>query len=293
MQAWASARQELGAAPGAALLSAFADVVIDPADGVLHQYAHVDGNDAGIYHAVSLDGETWQWGTRPVLRPGREDWERGSVGVPTVWRDGLWHMLYRGQGRGETAIGYATAGAPGGPWTRARSNPSWIIAGFERPEPAALIKVDGTYYLFVSTIRRPRVIDLWTSDDLHTWRRDPASPIWEGGRFCNEVWRHDGAYFSLVPHYRDDVASPADIELWRASSPRFADKECLGTVLTAGPPGAWDEWCLDTPSVLTSDVGRASYPPIDSGRIYVYYAGQDAAKVWRTGLVKIQPEAIA
>jgi hypothetical protein len=288
--AWTPAASALSAAPGASALSTFAEFMVD-ANGLFHQFAHVDGTTPGIWHATSADGEAWTWDAR-VLAPGSETWENLTVGVPTVWVEAdTWHMLYRGTGNGAfvIGIGHATASAPGGPWTRTQSNPSYVIGGAGNTGeagPGRLIKVGSTYYLHASSLSATRSVFVYSSTDLVTWTNDPAGNIWTGGRFCNCIWVENGVYYSLVPAYRNGTSAPADIELWRSTTPQFyaATREFLGVILPAGGAGNWSEGCLDTPTVVTTDITKSAYAT--GGKPWVYYAGMTAGGSWRSGLIK-------
>lgn len=293
---WAPAEAGLNAAPGAGTLSAFAEFVVDPDGTTIHQFAMVNGASPGIYHATSTDGDTFTFDAARILAPGTEDWENLTVGVPTVWCEaGTWHMLYRGTGNGTftIGIGYATAPAAAGPWTRVQSSPSYVIGGAGNAVeagPGRVIKVDGTYVLHASGTGGERAISVYTSTDLVTWTKDPASPVWRGGRFCNSIWKDGDLYYSLVPHYRGAgmPGVPADIELWRSTTPQFYanTRENLGTILKCGPAGTWSEANLDTPTVLTTDITKSAYPSFAGGSLWIYHAGQTPGNVWRSGLVK-------
>jgi len=291
-------------APGTTVLSSFAEFVVDPNGTTLHQFAMVTGTTSGIWHASSTDqGVTWAWDGAPILTPGSETWENLTVGVPTVWcESGTWYMLYRGTGNGTFVIGtgLASATAATGPWTRVQAGPSYVIGGVgntDEPGPGRLIKVGSTYYLFGSTVASTyqRDVHVWSSTDRVTWTKDPAGSLWgQTGRFCNCVWQEGDFYYSLVPHYRGDGhgaigTNVADLELWRSTVPQFyaANRQLLGTFVKAGASGTWSEKCLDTPTVLVTDITKTSYPTMTGGKPWIFYAGEDVNGKWLSGLIKL------
>ena len=102
----------------------------------------------------------------------------------------------------------------------------------------------------------------------------------------------------LVPFFQNNEWYSVEtwdhkIELYRDLNPTFypEDREFLGTVMLAGESGQWDQGYLDTPSVLTLDIFRDSFP---DENIWLYYTGREINfRPYRTGLAKGTLESLA
>jgi len=72
-----------------------------------------------VGYATSEDGVTWTKAPEPVLTRSIDS-DRSNLNQPSVvYLDGTWHMTYFGiDGAGKGRVLYATASAPGGPWSK-------------------------------------------------------------------------------------------------------------------------------------------------------------------------------
>lgn len=64
---------------------------------------------------------------KPIITP-TQTWEGAYCNEPNIWYDATdaltpWHMIYTGGSSGTSALGYAKAPTPFGPWTKYASNP--------------------------------------------------------------------------------------------------------------------------------------------------------------------------
>lgn len=129
----------------------------------------------------------------PVLAPGAA-WEGSIAAEPCVLKDGAtWRMLYHGNepASSNARIGYATASAPEGPWTKEASPvlepaalPSeWMGASVFSPR--TFEKHGSTYYLYFSaknTGAGMSQIGAATSSDCLTWTLAAANPLISASR---------------------------------------------------------------------------------------------------------------
>jgi hypothetical protein len=246
-------------------------------------------NGTNALHATSTDGLSWtpDTGHNPILTDPE---------VVMVWKeDSTWYMLYRSGGM----ICLATANAPEGTWTKDANNPvinpnTWSSPGewdYANLDPWGIIKIDSTYYLWYNNMGvQPRKSGLATipAEDLtgggnpRNWTKDPRNPIFVNNEYCIRSFKYNDYYYALVPFYN---ISPwrGEIRLYRSSTPTFypEDREYLGAVVT-GIPRQWDGWYFDTPSVLTNDIYRDSFP---DDNIYMYYSARPyGGGPWKEGL---------
>ncbi|WP_199443532.1 hypothetical protein [Umezawaea beigongshangensis] len=72
-----------------------------------------------VGYATSEDGRKWTKAPEPVLVRSLDS-DRNNLNQPSVVHlDGTWHMTYFGiDGEGRGRVHYASASAPGGPWTK-------------------------------------------------------------------------------------------------------------------------------------------------------------------------------
>ena len=232
-----------------------------------------------INHATSSNGKNWTVDTanNPVVT---------NAGVPRVWKEGdIWYMFYR-SGTPKT-INLATS-SDGITWVKYAGNPvltedSWSGGA----EPNGIIKIDDTYYMFYSGWTVPRKTNLATSTDLINWDKYTDNPIFNSGRFCGDIFKYGSYYYYLVPHFTWS-SNYSQIELWRDTSPTFADKEFVRIVAQFGINGAWNDTDQDTPSVLTDDIFRNSFESAGN-QLWMYYAGSPDNVAWYTGMT-IEPD---
>jgi hypothetical protein len=259
-----------------------------------HAY-YSDGTN--VLHATSTDGISWTVDSthNPVLAPTVGSWDSGWIEVVQVWKEGsTWYMLYRGHSASssERKIGLATS-ADGLNWTKNANNPvlsaspaTWEVSDGLGLDPWGIIKIGSTYYLWYNTVNSTgsgtRATGLATSTDLIHWTKDTNNPIFQGGRYCVTPFKYGSYYYLLVPHY-DGAA--AHMELYRDTNPTFYpnEREFLGSILEEGT--GWDSGYLDTPSVLTNDINRNSFPDTN---IWMYYTGYTAfsGNIWKEGLAE-------
>lgn len=241
------------------------------------EYYHAYGGDAdyqNILHATSTDGLDWELGSPSniPLTVGT-GWENGTVAVSLVWKEGsTWYMLYRGtSSTGVSKTGLATHDLPYLPFTKYASNP--VLA---EPDPAGIIKVGSTYYLYVNGTGGDRSISVYTSDDLIDWTAYANNPILTEptgytGRFCACPFVQDGTYYLITSRYgalppafaRSNYASSGELELWASASPYMSSPTLVGVMLQN------DTRKIDTPSIPTTDVTRSEFP---NGKLWVYFA---------------------
>jgi hypothetical protein len=146
-------------------------------------------------------------------------------------------------------------------WTKSISNP--VISG--QPDPAGIIKVGSTYYLYANATGGNRNVDVYSSTDLIHWTKlSPPEGIFSGGRYCSSPFLYNGTYYLLVSAYYNSVYG-GTIELYSSPSPTFKEVErtFLGCVITDSTHAS-----VDTPSVITDTIQRNSFP----GGFMVYYS---------------------
>ena len=256
-----------------------------------YQAYYSDGTN--VLHATSADGISWTVDSahNPVLTPTVGSWDSGYIEVVQVWKEGsTWYMLYRGHSASslERKIGLATS-ADGLNWTKNANNPvlsaspaTWEVSSGEGLDPWGIIKTGSTYYLWYNTVNNTgsstRATGLATSTDLIHWTKDTNNPIFQNGRYCVTPFKYGSYYYLLVPYYN----GTAHMELYRDTNPTFYsnEREFLGSILEEGT--GWDNGYLDTPSVLTNDINRNSFPDTN---IWMYYTGYNNT-TWKEGLAE-------
>lgn len=230
-------------------------------DGTTYHAYGGDATYANILHATSADGLSWALDTEnnPMITKG-EAYDSSSVAVANVWNEGAnWYMVYRGSG---ACVCLATASAASGPWTKYASNP--VINDEIGIDPAGIMKVSSTYYLYTNTTGSDREVNYYTSTDLHTWVRGVGNPIFTGGRYCSCPFVYNSIYYLLVSRYINNGRGGV-IELWSCTSPTFKDgqRKFLGVVIyDATHPS------VDTPTVVTADITRVFSSGTDVFKCY-------------------------
>jgi len=235
-----------------------------------------------IYYSHSVNGTTGWTDVGAVLEKGAGgQWDATSVGVPCVWYDtnaGCWCMLYRGLGVSQAGVGFATAAAPEGPWTKVGAGlrqgqliDNMHMADGGAEDCTAVIESGGVYYVFTNSTGGDRLIcgftsaetpDNWTdvcdddeiSDEFTLVR---PYPLFGGMRFCPCVWKVGSVYYMAVPHMHQakDAAKPEYVmELWSSTHPGFQPRyrKFLGVILAP-------ETSVDTPYVVCTDETRDTY----------------------------------
>lgn len=263
-------------------------------------YFYNDSSDiAQIGHATSSDGITWTRDTanNPIMTKSASGWDGENVNVPRVWKEGsTWYMIYRGYASATGyRLGLATAIEPGGPWTKSASNPiltgteAWeLYGGKSYIDQGDVIKVGSTYYMQYTSCGGiyERSTGMAYSDDLTTWTKYASNPIFTNGYFNAGLFKYGDHYYMATPKYRiDDIPPFTRIELWRSLSPLFTNREMVRTIAMCdeADSGAWNYRSLDTPSILTDDIYRDSFP---DDKIMMYISGSDTDHYWRMGLIE-------
>lgn len=164
----------------------------------------------------------------PLLEPIGTDWESRNAYNPTVIvENGIFYMLYRGEGEnGVSQIGLAWSG-DGIHWERYENNPVIrATEGYELPggcEDPRVVKLDGTYYLTYTGYHGVVDLCLATSNDLIHWEKHgplfPELHATKSGSIVqnphNEPVRINGKYMMYIcdwtPFY---VAYSDDLIQW-------------------------------------------------------------------------------
>lgn len=237
-------------------------------DGITYHCYYMYDSYTKIGHATSADGKTWidDVAHKPVLSPGAPGtWDSDAVGVMNVWKEGAnWYALYRGNYSGSSKIGLATS-LDGVTWTKHPSNP--VISFIFAADPAGIIKVGSTYYLYTNFTGGDRQIDIFTSTDLVNWTMQTPTPLLNGARFCCCPFVYNGYYYLIVSRYIDTAAGGA-LELWRDKAPTFKEgnRELVG-VIEYNPTMQ-----VDTPTLVTTTIQRDTFP---NNQLYLYYSLKD------------------
>lgn len=251
-------------------------------------------NSTSILYATSSDGTTWTaQGT--VLTGSVGKFDANRVWLPRVWIEGsTWYMLYTGRptSGGARAIGLATS-SDGATWTKQNSGNA-VLSGTAATwdaddcELASIIKVGSTYYMYYNNQLGTRDTGVATSSDLISWTKDANNPIFDGGRFCGDVFKIGSYYYYITPHYPYST-DYSELELWRDTNPTFysADREFMGIVKSIGNGGAWNDIDQDVPWVVTDTIERDSFDATN-GELWCYLSGNDGS-TWATGLIKTTP----
>ncbi|WP_407306901.1 hypothetical protein [Desulfosporosinus sp. SB140] len=229
-------------------------------DGTIYHAYGADSTYKNILHFTSKDGTTWtaDIAHNPVLTvSGSGTWDNKSVAVFNPWKEGSnWFALYRGNGNN---VCLATS-SDGVVWAKSASNP--VIAN--EADPAGIIKVGSTYYLYTNTTCGDRSINVWTSTNLTSWKRSLNGFTFTGDRYCSAPFKYNGNYYLLISKYYD-ARKGGVLELYQCVDPFFKEdqRKFLGVVV-------YDPIHLvDTPSVITNTINRDTFP---NNQLLCYYS---------------------
>ena len=252
-------------------------------------YVFFYSDGTNVNRAVSTDGLIWT-GSATVMTPNA-----GVIDVVYIWKETTWYMLYRSsEWGGYKSIGLATS-VDGITWTKSDSNPiitnadlgDWSTAGID---PWGVIKIGDIYYLWVNDVgETPRQTGLLTSTDLINWIEHESNPIFGNGRFCGQPIKYKGYYYMFINYipYPDGTSSTPiyhRLELYRDSEPTFLpdSREFLGNILYGGEEGTWEDYYIDTPSIITDNINRDTFPT--GNKLHIYYSGASDISTWSHGL---------
>lgn len=219
----------------------------------------------------SADGLVWGNQLTVLLGGGVGAWDE-FIDVVSVFYDPgnakPFQMLYRGHSASPIAYKIGRAESTDGlAWQRHANNPFDDTATEfgKNYDPTGVIKANGTYYAFVGGYGGHGATNLYTSQDLVNWVADSENPLFTGGEYCVFVFSYGGSFYLLVPWDSRDKQLVGDlgdhaILLYKDSSPTFhrSDRKYLGVAVLNDKP--FDEEYLDTPSCITTDVSRSSFP---------------------------------
>lgn len=259
--------------------------------GTYYCYYRDDNSGHGRIHLMtSSDGATWtESGSNPMLDVTAAAWDSSYVISPSVWFDGsTYYMFYEGNNGSFSAIGYATASAPGGPWTKFGSNPilSKQGTGFESVlvGTPAVIVISGTWYLFYHGYNgtNDQVALAWASTPSGTWTRHPSNPIipvgnWFGRKVApSSVWL--GADNAVYIALEGDPGS-GKFSIGVAQVPA-ANLQTAVPALTGGSQYA----PMLSASVAGQDNDYVQLPCLVSsagGQLWLYYSGHSTGGAFR------------
>jgi hypothetical protein len=271
----------------------FASVIRDESAGEFRMYYH---GFAGSVHQIGLatspDGLHWtKYPGNPILTPGPQSWDGGSVRTPMVWKEGsVYQMIYTGLGLGGEQFGYAHS-LDGITWTKYAGNPvfndpTWA---HNQTECWGVIKADGQYVAWYDT-GGMRQSGLAVSSDLIHWSPAQPGPVFASSgdpsdprysQYCPFTFRYNDLYYVLMCSY-DGGSNYGSLYLYRSSSPFFpeTDRQLVRIAHTVGPEGSWDDHDSDTPCVLTLDIERAQFY---NNQLWCYYSAEGGG-AWQEGL---------
>lgn len=216
-----------------------------------------------IGHATSSDGITWtdDVAHNPILTTGvGKEWDNQSVAIFNAWKEGPnWYALYRGNG---DKIGLTTS-KDGISWTKSGYNP--VISNIRGvADPAGIIKVGTTYYLYTNTTGGDRQVNILTSTNLIIWTLQAKSPLLLGDRFCSTPFAYNGYYYLLVSRSYNSRTNGM-IELYKSSSPLFPenDRIFLGVVIFSNIGQ------IDTPNIIVDNISKIS---LHDNKIRLFYS---------------------
>lgn len=226
-------------------------------DGTTFHAYGSNSDHTQFFHFTSSDGKTFVKDVNTVMSIGPGTYDNASIEVPNVWKEGAnWYMLYRGNGINTC---YATS-TDGLTWTKYAGNP--VIAN--QPDPAGIIKIGTTYFLYANTTGGDRFVQVYTSTDLTTWVAD-SLPAFYGDRYCSEPFKYNGLYYLLVSAYYD-ARRGGVLELYSCADGYFREgqRSFLGVVVLDPTRSS-----VDTPSIITDTINRDTFP---NNELWCYYS---------------------
>ena len=151
-------------------------------DGTTYYCYLVNGTQYDLH--TSSDGISWSLDTSAVLSVGAGgQWDDYGLGNIFVWKEGTddWRLIYEARdGAGEAwCLGYATASAPGGAWTKYGSNPV-ISEAVSNGGPEIYKASNGVFWMYYhksGSVTTPTDIYRSSSSDLITWTTTPNRPV--------------------------------------------------------------------------------------------------------------------
>jgi len=258
------------------------------AGATIHQVTSPNGRAYGNDAVALALGTSGQWDDTTIAVCGAAWYEAGKTRP--------WRMLYRGAtSTGGTKIGLATS-TDGITWARQDTQGSALSAAVlsggtggawdnDSIDPACVIKVGSTYYLFYSTITiGTRQLGLATSTDdatggyLTSWTKDAANPIMQGvantgastqgpdqtyagsaaaaqGFFCPDVvhWpRANGTdrYVMFCPHY-ESGSTTSSLDVFTSDVPQFyiTHRTFLGSIVRTSGGGTNGSAIANPPTI--------------------------------------------
>ena len=246
---------------------------------------------ASIWRWESTDLVTWSNPVQVLAAGGTGKWDKVCQ-VAFVFQkpDGSWIMLYRGySGVLPFRIGKATA-TDSNAFTRIDNggvNDGLFPQFGNNYDPAGIILVGDTYYVYVNGDAQHDTQNVYTSTDFETFTAWPGNPI-STNVFCSHIWHYNNYYYLLSACDFDEAGTTLydhAIGLYRSTKPTFDanSRDFLGYPIINDQ--TYDVRYLDTPSVPTTDVYRTTYAPEFGDILYCIYDG--------TGLTKPRAQCLA
>jgi len=169
-------------------------------------YQGYDGSNYQLGHATSTDLQNWtKDAANPVLSTGAGgSWDDSRVQRPWLFREGdTWYLFYDGYDGNVHRIGYATSQDGLSSWSKAAANPVLDIgAGGSWEESdlniGSVIRLGNTYYMLYegSDTNDNFQFGLARSNDLDTWTKDAANPIYTLANA--DTWEKDRLRFPRI-----------------------------------------------------------------------------------------------
>lgn len=249
-------------------------------DGSIYHCYYAYDSWTKFGHATSADGVTFTEDTEhnPVMEKSSSGtWDQTTIALPNVWIEGeTWYMIYRGNGRNACL---ATS-VDGLAWTKSGSNPVIVDCA----DPAGIMKVGSTYWLYSNVTNDNRYVKVYTSTDLVAWTLQTPNPLIAGYRYCACPFKFGAKYYLFVStDWGINVGS--GIELLESDDPTFLNAVDLGFVVLHN-----DKDGCDTPTIPTDSIYRDSFP---DNKMRLYYAHEATGTYTRPLFLAIQDDIAA